>query len=133
MPIKIRGDLRIRRSSGPLIPSTALRLEGQLLIQRVQVRTKSGVSSAGVKFVPYTEAYAARKGVSPSHVTLTATGKMLAGLSVLSARDGVVQIGFREGELANRAAYNEVRRPFLDPDETWIQQMVKGLAASMRL
>ena len=129
----VRVSVTIRGPREHLVPEQVLRNEAELLVQRIKTRTKSGISSTGTRFVPYTPAYAELKGVGPSRVTLRRTGEMLDDLDVLSVSNNRIKIGFRSRDMADRAAYNEERRPFLNPAPDWIEKLVRGISASLNL
>lgn len=80
---------------------------GRNIVERIRVRTKSGISKDGNAFPSYTPEYAAEKG--SGQVNLTATDDMLTELDVVSTAPGKIVVGYPNGhEDAGRVEGNQI-------------------------
>ena len=90
------------------LPRSYLQALGRELVQTVLKRTAAGKDKNGQPFHPYSAEYIRSDdfgltGKSASNVNLRLSGDMLADLSVLSARDGRIVIGFDSEEQRAKA------------------------------
>jgi hypothetical protein len=97
--IKIKGSKK---------PNDWLRRVGEEAVQVILDRTKAGKDKNGNPFHPYSDAYKNSDdfilaGKSANNVNLKLMGEMLADLSVLSARDNTIIIGFPDDEQRAKA------------------------------
>ena len=69
--------------------STQLEAIGELIVERIVARTKSGIDRNGIPFKPYSKEY--NKSGKPD---LTLSGIMLDDLSVVSVSPGKITVGY---------------------------------------
>lgn len=136
---RLTGDLttfsRVRLTDAQRMRHGASRLAVQ-----IAERTRSGRDAQGRAFRPYSPAYAKRKGSTKVNlISVEAHPHMLDGLDVLSATKNRAEIGWHDGDLADRAAFNEAggthrpKREFLGASEAMLDELVEYLEAGISL
>lgn len=113
-----------------------------LIIEHIVDRTQRGLDKDGQKFGPYSKAYTKsldfkNAGKSKSKVNLTLSGDMLAALSLLSEKKGVLTVGYERGAEENgRVEGNRTgdyggnkgpKRDFLGIEPKKLDQLVKAV------
>ena len=106
---------------------------GRWLAVQLENRALAGKDEVGMRFRPYTAAYAKAKNVARTAVNLTRSGDMWASFGVLWASRNRVRIGFSSAAMERRARYNEeMGRKFLGLDSRWLTEVRRRIANRIR-
>ena len=90
------------------LPKAYLERVGRAAVNKILERTAKGLDKNGKKFTPYSDEYKSSDDFmlankSQSTVNLKMMGEMLADLSVLSAGNGTIILGFPDAEQRAKA------------------------------
>lgn len=106
-PAKVKFKINLEDMFGESVPDDS-EFKADIafaVIERIIERTQSGISKTGSRFPQYSEAYAAKKGVSRSAVDLTLSEDMLANIDVIKETPKTITLGFPD-ETENAKAFN---------------------------
>ena len=100
--------INLRELLGKKPTSSQIRSFAREAIEVINQRTLDGEDVDGKTFLPYSEEYAKKKGVSTESVDLFLTGKMLDAIEVVDSTTDTVSIGITEEEEAKKSFYHNV-------------------------
>ena len=108
---KSEQKINLRQLLGQKPSSSQIENFAKEAIEVINQRTLDGEDVDGKEFLPYSEEYARKKGVSTDSVDLFLTGDMLNSMDMTGSTRDTVSIGIIGGVEAKKSYYHNVDAP----------------------